>query len=52
MTVGAIEHVLVLADDTERTNSVPGGPRQVFVEDPNGVRLEINVIEINVRRRD
>jgi len=25
------------------TNVVPGGPRQVFVEDPNGVRVEINV---------
>jgi catechol 2,3-dioxygenase-like lactoylglutathione lyase family enzyme len=24
-------------------NSVPGGPRQVFIEDPNGVRVEINV---------
>ena len=25
------------------TNTVPGGPRQVFIEDPNGVRIEINV---------
>ena len=25
------------------TNVVPGGPRQVFVDDPNGVRVEINV---------
>lgn len=25
------------------TNVVPGGPRQLFVEDPNGVRVEINV---------
>jgi catechol 2,3-dioxygenase-like lactoylglutathione lyase family enzyme len=25
------------------TNTVPGGPRQVFIEDPNGVRVEINV---------
>ncbi|HTU88269.1 MAG TPA: VOC family protein [Solirubrobacteraceae bacterium] len=24
------------------TNAVPGGPRQVFIEDPNGVRVEIN----------
>jgi catechol 2,3-dioxygenase-like lactoylglutathione lyase family enzyme len=24
-------------------NAVPGGPRQVFIEDPNGVRVEINV---------
>jgi catechol 2,3-dioxygenase-like lactoylglutathione lyase family enzyme len=27
------------------TNAVPGGPRQVFIEDPNGVRVEINVRE-------
>jgi catechol 2,3-dioxygenase-like lactoylglutathione lyase family enzyme len=26
------------------TNAVPGGPRQVFIEDPNGVRVEINVV--------
>jgi catechol 2,3-dioxygenase-like lactoylglutathione lyase family enzyme len=26
------------------TNDVPGGPRQVFIEDPNGVRVEINVM--------
>jgi catechol 2,3-dioxygenase-like lactoylglutathione lyase family enzyme len=26
-------------------NAVPGGPRQVFIEDPNGVRVEINVGE-------
>jgi hypothetical protein len=32
---------------TAVTNSVPGGPRQVFVEDRGGVR-----VEINVRRRD
>jgi hypothetical protein len=25
------------------TNAVPGGPRQAFIEDPNGVRVEINV---------
>ncbi len=31
------------------TNAVPGGPRQVFIEDPNGVRVVINVI--NVRSR-
>ena len=24
-------------------NDVPGGPRQLFIEDPNGVRVEINV---------
>jgi catechol 2,3-dioxygenase-like lactoylglutathione lyase family enzyme len=23
-------------------NQVPGGPRQLFVEDPNGVRVELN----------
>ncbi len=25
------------------SNTVPGGPRQLFIEDPNGVRVEINV---------
>jgi catechol 2,3-dioxygenase-like lactoylglutathione lyase family enzyme len=25
------------------TNTVPGGPRQVFIQDPNGVRVEINI---------
>jgi catechol 2,3-dioxygenase-like lactoylglutathione lyase family enzyme len=25
------------------TNTVPGGPRQLFIDDPNGVRVEINV---------
>ena len=24
-------------------NVVPGGPRQLFIDDPNGVRVEINV---------
>jgi catechol 2,3-dioxygenase-like lactoylglutathione lyase family enzyme len=27
------------------TNAVPGGPRQAFIEDPNGVRVEINVLD-------
>jgi hypothetical protein len=25
------------------SNTVPGGPRQLFFADPNGVRVEINV---------
>ncbi len=54
--VGPIDHVAFSARDWERmverldragveavTNSVPGGPRQLFFEDPNGVRVEINV---------
>jgi catechol 2,3-dioxygenase-like lactoylglutathione lyase family enzyme len=54
--VGPVDHVAFSADDyddlmerLERAgvrgvlNTVPGGPRQVFVEDPNGVRVEINV---------
>jgi catechol 2,3-dioxygenase-like lactoylglutathione lyase family enzyme len=24
-------------------NTIPGGPRQLFINDPNGVRVEINV---------
>jgi len=28
---------------TPARNTVPGGPRQLFVDDPNGVRVEINV---------
>jgi catechol 2,3-dioxygenase-like lactoylglutathione lyase family enzyme len=28
------------------SNTVPGGPRQLFVEDPNGVRIEINVMAV------
>jgi hypothetical protein len=24
-------------------NTIPGGPRQLFIDDPNGVRIEINV---------
>jgi catechol 2,3-dioxygenase-like lactoylglutathione lyase family enzyme len=54
--VGPVDHIAFSAGDyealTERlercgvatvTNTVPGGPRQVFIEDPNGVRVEINV---------
>jgi len=54
--VGPIDHIAFSAGDydalTSRlercgvaavTNTVPGGPRQVFIEDPNGVRVEINV---------
>jgi catechol 2,3-dioxygenase-like lactoylglutathione lyase family enzyme len=54
--VGPVDHIAFVAPDyealTERlercgvdavTNTVPGGPRQVFVEDPNGVRVEISV---------
>ncbi len=54
--VGPIDHIAFSAQDyaglLERlsrmgipavTNIVPGGPRQVFVQDPNGVRVEISV---------
>ena len=54
--VGPVDHVAFSADDWDAvierlgrfgvapvTNAVPGGPRQAFVEDPNGVRVEINV---------
>jgi catechol 2,3-dioxygenase-like lactoylglutathione lyase family enzyme len=56
--VGPVDHVAFTAsgydgllERLERfnvaavTNRVPGGPRQVFIEDPNGVRVEINVRE-------
>jgi catechol 2,3-dioxygenase-like lactoylglutathione lyase family enzyme len=56
--VGPVDHVAFRAegwDDLmarlERcgvravTNAVPGGPRQAFIEDPNGVRVEINVLD-------
>jgi len=52
----SVDHIAFDADDylaasarIERSgavavhNTVPGGPRQLFVEDPNGVRVEINV---------
>jgi catechol 2,3-dioxygenase-like lactoylglutathione lyase family enzyme len=54
--VGPVDHIAFRAEDydglLERlsrlgiaavTNAVPGGPRQVFVQDPNGVRVEISV---------
>jgi len=54
--VGPLDHIAFNASDydglLERlqrhgvrpvTNAVPGGPRQVFIQDPNGVRVEINV---------
>lgn len=44
----ALDYEAVIARLAERgvpavANAVPGGPRQLFVEDPNGVRVEINV---------
>jgi catechol 2,3-dioxygenase-like lactoylglutathione lyase family enzyme len=54
--VGPVDHVAFTAGDWDEvmarlercgvaavTNAVPGGPRQAFVEDPNGVRVEISV---------
>jgi catechol 2,3-dioxygenase-like lactoylglutathione lyase family enzyme len=54
--IGPVDHIAFSALDYETltarladhgvpavTNAVPGGPRQVFFEDPNGVRVEINV---------
>jgi catechol 2,3-dioxygenase-like lactoylglutathione lyase family enzyme len=56
--VGAVDHIAFDANDYESAtarierhgvsavhNQVPGGPRQLFVEDPNGVRVEINCKE-------
>jgi catechol 2,3-dioxygenase-like lactoylglutathione lyase family enzyme len=56
--VGPVDHIAFKASDYDRllerlqrhgvravTNAVPGGPRQVFIQDPNGVRVEINVSE-------
>jgi catechol 2,3-dioxygenase-like lactoylglutathione lyase family enzyme len=53
---GPVDHIAFGASDYESAsarierqgvsavrNRVPGGPRQLFVEDPNGVRVEINV---------
>ena len=55
---GPVEHVAFDAPDYEaaawrlalggihaHTNEVPGVMRQLFVEDPNGVKIEINVKE-------
>jgi len=54
--VGPVDHVAFGAGDYEEVsarlqargvsavaNHVPGGPRQLFIDDPNGVRVEINV---------
>ena len=54
--VGPVDHIAFRAGDYEALlsrlerrgveavkNAVPGGPRQVFIDDPNGVRVEINV---------
>lgn len=54
--VGPVDHVAFSAGNYDElvarlsrcrvpavTNAVPSGPRQVFIEDPNGVRVEINV---------
>ncbi|HJS95819.1 MAG TPA: VOC family protein [Solirubrobacteraceae bacterium] len=54
--VGPVDHVAFSASDWDGvvarlehsgvaavTNRVPGGPRQAFFADPNGVRIEINV---------
>jgi catechol 2,3-dioxygenase-like lactoylglutathione lyase family enzyme len=56
--VGPVDHVAFSAEDYDELlerlsrmgvaavkNAVPGGPRQVFVQDPNGVRVEISVTE-------
>jgi catechol 2,3-dioxygenase-like lactoylglutathione lyase family enzyme len=53
---GAIDHIAFDESDYEAaaariraaglsavSNVVPGGPRQLFIHDPNGVRVEINV---------
>jgi len=53
---GPIDHLAFAARDYEEVserlrrggvraiaNAVPGGPRQLFFDDPNGVRVEINV---------
>jgi catechol 2,3-dioxygenase-like lactoylglutathione lyase family enzyme len=54
--VGPVDHLAFSASDWDGvvarlehsgvavvTNRVPGGPRQAFFVDPNGVRIEINV---------
>ncbi len=53
---GQVDHLAFNAGDYEElrarlarngvaaiANTIPGGPRQLFVEDPNGMRIEINV---------
>lgn len=55
-TGGVIDHIAFDATDYATANAriedhgiepvrntIPGGPRQLFVDDPNGVRVEINV---------
>jgi catechol 2,3-dioxygenase-like lactoylglutathione lyase family enzyme len=62
--VGPVDHIAFNASDydglLERlqrrgvravTNAVPGGPRQVFIQDPNGVRIEINVSDPKAEAR-
>ena len=54
---GAIDHIAFTEGDydavaarigaagiTPVQNAVPGGPRQLFLHDPNGIRIEINVM--------
>jgi catechol 2,3-dioxygenase-like lactoylglutathione lyase family enzyme len=53
---GPVDHIAFDASDYESANAriechgvtavrntIPGGPRQLFIDDPNGVRIEINV---------
>jgi catechol 2,3-dioxygenase-like lactoylglutathione lyase family enzyme len=53
---GPVDHIAFAASDYESAsariersgcaavrNHVPGGPLQLFIDDPNGVRVEINV---------
>jgi catechol 2,3-dioxygenase-like lactoylglutathione lyase family enzyme len=53
---GSIDHIAFAASDADELlarvdrsgavavlNQIPNGPRQVFIEDPNGVRVEINI---------
>ncbi len=53
---GPVDHIAFNGSDYEQLsqrlerkaiaairNEVPGGPRQLFIEDPDGVRVEINV---------
>jgi hypothetical protein len=55
-TSGEVDHIAFSATDygsvtarieaggvTPVRNTIPGGPRQLFLDDPNGVRIEINV---------
>ena len=53
---GAIDHIAFAASDADELlaridrsgvsavrHQIPSGPSQVFIEDPNGVRVEINI---------